>query len=298
MKGKAMSNEHRAEGHLSRRRLVQFAALGTVAATAVAGSAGAGMAQTAAAGNTLEKVRKSGKLRVAAPVGAPPYFMKDLASGELSGACVEMAKDIAKILGVEAEFIDSTWGDQIIQLQTDKVDIGMASSITPTRALSVGFTAPYFEQSYGIIAAPSLNASTWADLNKPEVRIAVDLGSTQETSARRYAPNASITAHTSPNEVMLALQSNRADCAVFGAIPGLTAVAKNPSIGRYLGIGGPVVSIPTALVIPLEESSEWKDFLNAWVAYNRSSRQTEAWLVEGLELSGVDRKNIPADVSF
>ena len=56
-----------------------------------------------------------------------------------------------------------------------------------------------------------LEAKTWADVNKPEVKIAVDVGSANETVARRFAPNATIKSLKSRDEVMLEMSSGRVD---------------------------------------------------------------------------------------
>ena len=46
---------------------------------------------------TFDRVRRTKTLRIAVLPGELPYFSKDLASGEWSGACIDMAKDIAKV---------------------------------------------------------------------------------------------------------------------------------------------------------------------------------------------------------
>lgn len=249
-------------------------------------------------GSRIDTIKARGALRVAAPVGEPPYFVKDLKSGTLIGGSVEMAKDIAALLKVDVEFVDSTWGDQIIQLQTDKVDIGMASSITPARALSVTFTDPIFEQGFGLIVRGDNEPKTWEDINRPEVKVAVDMGSTQESAVRQFAPNATILSVPKRDEVILAMQSGRVDCACFAAIPGLTTMKKVPNIGRFILLEDPVVAMPTSLVIAKDVNTEWRDFLNAWVAYNKSTGQLRSWLRGGLALSGILPEDIPASVTL
>ncbi|MGO4317924.1 transporter substrate-binding domain-containing protein [Agrobacterium sp. MCAB5] len=246
----------------------------------------------------IDKIKDRGVLRVAAPVGEPPYFVKDLKSGEIIGAAVEMAKDIANILKVKVQFVDSTWGDQILQLQTDKVDIGMASTHTGARALAVGFTIPYFNQGYGVVAKPNVEANSWADINKPEIRIVTDIGSTQEFAARQNAPKATITSFPTRDEVILAMQSGRADCAAFAAIPGLAALKKTPQLGRFLMLRDPMVAMPTGIVIPKETNRDWRDFLDAWIEYNKGAGQIGAWMRGGLALAGVKAEDIPPEVIF
>ncbi len=281
---------------VSRRRLVQLAAAGSIAVAGTAAASGA--AQAEGGPSTLAKIRAAKKMRVAALVGEPPYFVKSAVSGEWSGACVEMAKDIAKLLDVEIEFVDSTYGNSVIQLQTDKADIAMSLTPTPVRSLSINFSKSYFLHGYGLVAPETLSISTWAELNNPDIKVAVDLGSTQEMAARRFAPKADITAFATRDEVMLALQSKRVDCAVFAALLGMTAVKKNPSIGRFSMLTEPVIGLPACLAIPKEDSLDWKNFLDVWVEYNRGIGQMTEWLTNGMKLAGVEPEDIPADVKL
>lgn len=281
---------------VSRRRLVQLAAAGSIAVAGTAAASGAAQAQGAP--STLAKIRAAKKMRVAALVGEPPYFVKSAVSGEWSGACVEMARDIAKLLEVEIEFVDSTYGNSVIQLQTDKADIAMSLTPTPVRSLSINFSKSYFLHGYGLVAPESLSISTWSELNNPDIKVAVDLGSTQEMAARRFAPKANITAFATRDEVMLALQSKRVDCAVFAALLGMTAVKKNPSIGKFSMLTEPVIGLPACLAIPKEDNLDWKNFLDVWVEYNRGIGQMTEWLTNGMKLAGVEPEDIPADVKL
>ena len=65
------------------------------------GLTGAARAQ-AAAESTFDRVRRTKVLRIAALPGELPYFQKDLATGEWSGACISMAQDIAKVFDAKA----------------------------------------------------------------------------------------------------------------------------------------------------------------------------------------------------
>lgn len=277
----------------SRRNLAKLA-LGTTAAIALASPA---IAQSAPAQEgTLARIKRTKKMRVAALVGEPPYFAKSVATGEWTGSNVEMAKDIAKILDVELEMVDSTYANSVIQLQTGKVDVALALTPTPVRALSIDFTVPYFMHGYGIVGPASIVAKTWADINRPDLRIATDLGSTQETAARRFAPKAKITAFASRDEVMLALQSKRVDCAVFAALLGMTAVKKNPSIGKFSFLTAPVVGLPSCFAIQKETSRDFLNFLNVWIDYNRGIGQVREWLTNGMKLSGIEPEDIPDNI--
>ncbi len=280
-----------------RREALRYAlAIGSGAAIA-SSLVGPASAQTAA-DNTLDRIRSTKVLRIAVLPGELPYFNKDLATGTWSGFSIEMANDIAKLLDVKLEYTESTYGNSILDLQANKVDLGFALNPTPQRALVVDFTNLVFPHPFGAMLKKGLDAKTWADINKPEVRIAVDVGSANEAVARRFAPNATIKSMKSRDEVMLEMASGRADCVVNALVLGLTAIAKNPSLGTYKILQSPSVTVASGCAVRREADKRWRDFLSVWIDYNRGIGQMREWFVKGLALSGVKPEDVPVELSI
>src|SRR5580692_6872825 len=280
-----------------RREALRYAlALGSGAAIA-SSLAGSASAQTAA-DNTLDRIRSTKVLRIAVLPGELPYFNKDLATGTWSGFSIEMASDIAKLLDVKLEYTESTYGNSILDLQANKVDLGFALNPTPQRALVVDFTSLVFPHPFGAMLKKGLEAKTWADINKPEVRIAVDVGSANEAVARRFAPNATIKSMKSRDEVMLEMASGRVDCVVNALVLGLTAIAKNPNLGTYKIPQSPSVVVFSGMAVRRETDKRWRDFLSVWVDYNRGIGQMREWFLKGLALSGVKPEDVPVELSI
>jgi polar amino acid transport system substrate-binding protein len=248
--------------------------------------------------STLERVTKTGKLRMAVVSGSPPYFVKDLATGGFAGAAVEMAKGIAGVWNAELVFVETTWGNSVLDLQSNKIDIAFALNPTPQRALAIGFTRPYIVAPFGCLAKPGFQPTTWDDLNKPEVRIAFDMGSLHETCARRFAPKAQLTGYKSIDECILALQSGRVDAEVIAATIGLSTVGKNPSLGPYHLLGKPTVSLPSCYGIQREPDLRFKEVVDAWIDFNRGIGTIREQMIGGLALNGVTPEQVPAELSF
>ena len=281
-----------------RREALRYAlALGSGAAIASSLAASPASAQTTA-DNTLDRIRSTKVLRIAVLPGELPYFNKDLATGTWSGFSIEMASDIAKLLDVKLEYTESTYGNSILDLQANKVDLGFALNPTPQRALVVDFTSLVFPHPFGAMLKKGLEAKTWADINKPEVRIAVDVGSANEAVARRFAPNATIKSMKSRDEVMLEMASGRADCVVNALVLGLTAIAKNPSLGSYKILQSPSVAIPSSMAVRRESDKRWRDFLSVWVDYTRGIGQMREWFVKGMSQSGVKPEDVPVELNI
>jgi len=280
-----------------RREALRYAlAIGSGAALAAATAAPARAED--AADNTLDRVRAAKVMRIAVLPGELPYFNKDLASGAWSGMCIEMASDIAKLLDVKLEYTESTYGNSILDLQANKIDVGFALNPTPQRALVVDFCGAVFHHPFGAMLKKGMEAKTWADINKPEVKIAVDVGSANEAVARRFAPNATIKSLKSRDEVMLEMSSGRIDCVVNALVLGLTAIAKNPNLGTYKILQTPSVAIPSSMAVRRESDKRWRDFLAVWVDYNRGIGQMREWFIKGLALSNVKPEDVPVELNI
>ncbi|KYH01366.1 transporter substrate-binding domain-containing protein [Bradyrhizobium sp. DOA1] len=273
-------------------------ALTTVAlAGAAMAATGSAKADTAAS-STLERIKKSGVLRVAVIAGQDPYFHKDLTTNQWSGACIDMANDIAAKLGAKVETLESTWGNQILDLQAEKIDLAFAVNPTPERSLVIDFSTPILVHSFTVITKKGFaKPQTWAEINKPEVKIAVDIGSTHETIARRYCPKATILGFKERNEAILAVATGRADCNISLAVLSVATLKKNPTLGD-LAVPRPLLTLPTNMGIRAEADRRYKDFLSAWADYNRSLGQTREWMLKGFQAVGLGADDIPGEVQF
>lgn len=250
------------------------------------------------ANNTFDRVRNSKVLRIAVLPGAPPYFDKDLMSGEWSGACMEMAKDIAKVFDAKLEYLESTYGNSVLDLQSNKIDMAFSLNPTPARALSISFTHPMIIHPFGAVMKKGMQAATWEDLNKPDMKIVFDLGSLHETAARRYCPKAQLTGFKTTDECVLALQSGRADAHILAVILSLANLGKNPALGEYHLLTAPTVALPSCLGVQREPDTRFKEVIDAWLDMNRGNGQIRQWLIEALASKGVKLEQIPPALSF
>ena len=277
---------------LGRRSLTGAAAL--LPAAAMISSAQAQPASEV----TFDRIRRTSTLRIAALPGELPYFQKDLTTGEWSGACIDMAKDIAKVFDAKLEYVEATYGTSVLDLQSNKVDLAFALNPTPQRALSIGFAHAAIVHPIGAVVRNGLDPHTWDDMNKPDVRIVYDIGSLHEVVAKRYCPKAQLTGYQTRDQCTLALSSGRADVHILAAILGLAALGKNPQLGHYCLPVNPLVALPSCLAIQREPDTRFLDVINAWIDYNRGTAQIREWLIGGLSKFGVSRDQIPASLSF
>ena len=100
--------------------------------------------EEAPAGDLLDEVLEAGKLVVSTdPNYAPQSFLND--AGQLDGFDVDVAKEVAKRLGVEVEFVTPEWDIITSGNWSGRWDVSIGS-MTPTepRAEVLWFTDPYY----------------------------------------------------------------------------------------------------------------------------------------------------------
>jgi polar amino acid transport system substrate-binding protein len=276
---------------MGRRGLAGAAALLALASPGAARAQGSGE-------NTFDRVRSSKVLRIAALPGELPYFVKDITTGEWSGACIDMAKDIAKVFDAKLEYVESTYGNSVLDLQSNKVDLAFALNPTPARALSIAFSHPMIVHPFGCVARAGLAPNKWDDINKPEIKIVFDIGSLHETAAKRYCAKAQLTGFKDRNECLLNMQSGRADVHILAAILGLSEVAKNPKVGSYYLLSDPTVALPSCLGLQREPDTRFREVIDAWLDMARGSGQIRDWMLQGLAKVGVQPDQVPATLTF
>lgn len=250
-----------------------------------------------ATGSSLEQILARKKLRVAGIVGEEPLYNKDLVTGAWSGFCIDFAKNIAEELNVELEVVETTYGSSILDLQSNKIDLSLGLTPTPKRALSTAFPPSLYSNVFSIVSKKGFSAGTWADLNKPEVTIAVDVGSSHELVARRFASKANIIAFKTRDEASLAVATGKADCFVCTILIGLLSKKKNPQLGEF-SMPRPYVETLSSPVVQYDNNGRFRDFISVWVDYNRSSGRIREWIFANLGKVGLEPADIPSEVRF
>ncbi|PNE18095.1 ABC transporter substrate-binding protein [Mesotoga sp. Brook.08.YT.4.2.5.1] len=175
---------------------------------------------TMAFGSLIDDVRQRGVLRVGQDAGYMPLYGTN-PDGERIGLEVEILERMAEILGVKLEFVVVNWDGIIPALMSNKFDIiWSAMTITPERALRVNFSDPYL--TVGQIILYNTNRytvpPTEEDLDNPDVKIAVQLGSTGAEAATRLLSNAQIFMFETIDEAAFQVASGRADAMIFDSI--------------------------------------------------------------------------------
>lgn len=260
----------------------------------VAASTTPASAQTAPAGtgqSTLDKVKAQGKLLVGC-VPDLPYAGEDPRTGKWRGFVPLMIEDMARHLKVEWECVPVTWSNAVLALQAGKVDLIMDLGATPERAQVANFTGPSQRQPFMMITRKGLGGATWDDFNKPEIRVAVQTGTTNEIMLNRFVPKATKVSLAPGTDPSLAVSSGRADAFLATFLSGTIAHSKNPGIGDLV-LPTPILHGDSYLAFRYESDGRWEGFVRAWLAYNIRIGSMREWVKQGLIDSGVQADTLP-----
>ena len=273
--------------------------VGSAAGIALAMAASAATPALAQPANesVFDRVRRTKKLRSAAVAGGAPYYHKDLATGQWRGFYIDLLKMLAEELEVELELTETTWGNSVLDLQSNKIDIFFGLNPTPKRALVVDFSIPCFSNAFSFITKRGFAAKTWDDLNKPEVKLAVDLGSSQDQVVTRLCPKAQVSRFKTADEATIAVQTGRADAQCLVLILALTARKKNPSLGDVL-VPTPLFATTSNAGFRREPDKTWRDFVNAWIEFNKGLGAVRNAIVSNMELVGISDSDFPPGVTL
>lgn len=264
----------------------------TVAAAAALFTVGADLAQ--AQQSTIDAIRERGVLRIPGILNEPPYFARDPRTGEWAGFVIEMGRDMASVLGVELEVVESSWANSILDVQSGRVDLAFALTALPTRALSVAFSEPTYYNSFVIVSPnEALGGLSWAELNSPDYTIAVDLGSAQDNIARAYLPNANMLRFQTRDEAVIAVATGRADALINTVLNAVVMRTRNAAIGEVY-VPEPRLSSPSVIGMNYSSDDVFRSFVSAWANFNRRMGNNQTWIVGGLEPFGITLENLPA----
>ena len=183
-------------------------------ATAVLTALGRGVALTAfaplASAQSVAAIKKKGEITIGMLVDFPPYGTTN-AQNQPDGYDADVAKLLAKDLGVKASIVPVTGPNRIPFLLTNKVDVLVASlAITPERSKQVQFSTPYAAATIVLDGKTGTNIKSAADLKG--VRVGVARASTQDVAVTKAAPEGTeIRRFDDDASAMQALMSGQVD---------------------------------------------------------------------------------------
>ena len=235
----------------------------------LAASTSAGEIQRKLAGESaVEQIAKRGVIKVGMDVFVP-WAMKDK-KGELIGFEIDIAKKVAKDMGVKIEFVPTKWSGIIPALITGKFDVLIGGmTITTQRNLKINFTRPYYYTEQGLMAHKKKAAGfKVSDFNSPDVTIAARLGSTAAVAAKQQFPKAKLRLFDDEPAAVQELRNGNVHAMVSAQpLPSSTALEYPDTIMVY-----DEVMMLEAIGIGVRKGDhETLNLINNWIEINRNN---------------------------
>ncbi len=179
-----------------------------------------------------DRIVSRGEIRVGMSGNQPPFNMKNRA-GKLIGMDVDLARALARTLGVEAKLVTMPFKDLLPALEKGEVDIVLSGlSMTPERNLKVAFAGPYFISGKAALtkSASLAAAKDPGDVNKP-VRMAVLAGSTSELFSQRELPEVDLVSVADYDEAIQMVLDDKVNALIADYPVTLLALYQHPNAG-------------------------------------------------------------------
>jgi L-cystine transport system substrate-binding protein len=101
--------------------------------------------------SALDQIKEAGVLRIGTEGTYAPFTFHD-ASGALVGFDVEIGREIAERLGVEAEFVEGPWDGLIAGVDANRYDVVINQvGINPDRQAKYDFSEPYIASRAALV---------------------------------------------------------------------------------------------------------------------------------------------------
>jgi polar amino acid transport system substrate-binding protein len=228
------------------------------------GLSGALIAPPAQAESTLDRILKEKKIRVTIDVGNPPFGILDK-DGQPDGSDVAVARQMAKDLGVEIEFVQVPSTGRIPALLAGRSDVTIASiSVTADRAKVVMFCNPDGALSIVIFGPQSVAIKTPADLVGK--RIGITRATLEEATVPKMAPpGTDIVWFDEIGATIQALLSGQVDAVAMTSFAGKAVADGNPDKKIETKL-----NVTTAYYAPIVRPGDFelRRWINTWIFLN------------------------------
>ena len=252
-------------------RRVLFGAGAATAAAALTTAAQA-QAQAPAAKSRLLTVQETNVLRVGTTGDFNPMSFRDPGTNELRGHQIDAARQLARDIGVEIRFVPTDWRTLVAGTAANQFDIvATGTSMSVARAKAVAFTESWGTNAFVPLTRKGQEGKyrDWADLNRREVTIGFNLGTTFEQFVQQDLPAATPRRVESPARDWQELLADRVDVTISSLIEAAFLTKEYPQIVTLFA-DKPRNAIPMAFVTPIDDLV-WLNFVNNWIRIRKAA---------------------------
>jgi len=168
--------------------------------------------------DSLAEIQKSKQMNVCVAEW-PPFSIKDATTGKYSGVDIDAMDLMAKALGAEANYIDTTFGNMPAAIQSGTCDIGTSLYVTPSRSAAIDFARPVlYGGNTALVMKGNTKFKTVVDLDQTGVTVATATGESGDIYAKanftKSKVNAIDVSSSDQSSFLLEVTSGRADVGI------------------------------------------------------------------------------------
>ena len=177
---------------------------------------------------SLETIKANGKFIVGLDDSYPPMGFRD-EKNEIVGFDIDLAKEVAKRMGVEVEFQPIDWDSKELELNSGKIDcIWNGMTITDERIANMFFAKPYIANEQIIIVPSSSGITAKAQLEGKVIGLQKGSSSLDALTADPVSEKVKeIVEYPDNVSAYMDLQAGRIDVFVVDSVVGRYVISQN-----------------------------------------------------------------------
>ncbi len=189
----------------------------------------AGCGKSKSSDTSLADIKKKGFFVLGLDDQFPPMGFREKGSNEIVGFDIDLAREVAKRLGVELKLKSVEWKGVILSLKKGDIDlIWNGMTITPERQKQITFSKAYLDNRQIIVIKKGSKVASKADL-KGKI-VGLQLGSSSEKALSDDAATSKslkeVKKYSNNTLALLDLAAGRVDAVVVDEIVGRYYIAK------------------------------------------------------------------------
>ena len=227
-------------------------------------------------GENISTIKERGYLKVGTTGDYAPQSWLNPATGLYEGFDVELAEDLAKALGVEIQYIPTSWPTLMKDTLENKFDLAVCGiTVTQARKEKALMSTGYLGNGKTIlIRAEDVDKyKSLADINKPEVKVMENPGGLNEKFARENLPLSTLIIHSPNDEIPGLIADGQADVMITEILEAGYYVRKDSRLAAPL-IHSPFNHGELGVLMP-KGKEDLLDFVNSFISDEKESGRIE-----------------------
>ena len=222
--------------------------------------------------NNPAMIRERGVLRVGTAGDYKPMSFLDPETGAYWGFDTELAEDLACSLGVEIEFVPTSWPTLMEDTLAGRFDLALCGiTVTDVRKEQALMSGGYLGNGKTVLcrAEDAEKYTSLEAVNRPGVRVMENPGGLNEKFARENLPDATLIIHDVNQEIPGLVASGEADVMITEIMEAGYYVGQDDRLAAPL-IHEPFTSGQLGALMP-KGSEELLEYVNAFLAAEKES---------------------------